>query len=293
MGLTGEGVGLESISPEKIHFLPRHIFRKFFPEAAEESIACSSPESSGIYVNRDNCVDEEGFLDRRYLFRVLLHEELEILGYRKYFLETKGTIFKRIMAERYRQGYRVFHPGYDEERAHEHFRGLKEAVIEKMIEEFFERHGKEIEGLEERRFVVPEEVYVPGPEETERKERVGEKPLEYSAYKDVLERVISKIAMMSHEDEGNVWKIFKKGLFTGEMLHLREVDKVFGTGSLRILAVLGSQGVAKEELPEQEINYLVREYFETDDLARREKIAEEVLNNEELERYRRLKDGGD
>ena len=101
-------------------------------------------------------------------------------------------------------------------------------------------------------------------------------------YLTILSAIIKKIAKNNNEEPKEVWKRFRKGYFTGEMMHLRDVDKVFGKGALRVLAALKC-GV--NDLPDEEIIRKVYRYFKTDDEKEREAIAGEILIPREKEKY--------
>ena len=93
---------------------------------------------------------------------------------------------------------------------------------------------------------------------------------------------MEKIAEKNSESKEAVWMRFKKGEFTGEMMHLREVERTFGKGALRVLAALGSgtRNMKRSKLIEQ-----TESYFKTDDVAAQEKIAKEILIERERLRY--------
>lgn len=68
----------------------------------------------------------------------------------------------------------------------------------------------------------------------------------------------------------------KKGLFTGEMMHLRDIERTFGENSLRIL---GSWvPTDDDDNPDKVAGYKkIYKFFATDDAAEREKLRQELL----------------
>jgi len=60
------------------------------------------------------------------------------------------------------------------------------------------------------------------------------KDIFYNLPLEILEIVLEKIAKNNKEKPEQVWQRFKKGFFTGEMMHLRDVEKTFGKGALRV-----------------------------------------------------------
>mgnify|MGYP001566357251 CR=1 FL=1 len=99
----------------------------------------------------------------------------------------------------------------------------------------------------------------------------------------IVRLVIKKVAEKKGITYDEVWKKIKKGYFSGEMMHLRDVEDVFGHGSLRFLGALGSGEVLGGR---GELNQKFYMYFKTDDKSERNKIAREVLNERERLKYK-------
>ncbi len=108
------------------------------------------------------------------------------------------------------------------------FEGLDEAIVEKVslsvITELFHRQ---------------EELF--GEEKYNRSDftRFMGNFHRISGYADaiqIIESIARRIAYESGRDENEVWDDFKRGLFTGSVIHLRHIEKVYGAGSLRYLA---------------------------------------------------------
>lgn len=78
-----------------------------------------------------------------------------------------------------------------------------------------------------------------------------------SAYSDgimVIDNIVIGLSESSKVPEHIIRDKFYKGLFTGEMMFLREIDRVFGEGSLRLLSFLAPNAGAS-------IFSLYRKYF--------------------------------
>lgn len=73
---------------------------------------------------------------------------------------------------------------------------------------------------------------------------------------------------------------------TGEMMHLRDVERVFGPGALRMLAAAYS---GTRDLESSEVDEKLFRYFETDDKNEQDEIANDILNDRELEEYYRIR----
>ena len=137
----------------------------------------------------------------------------------------------------------------------EHFMGLTEAITEKMTIEILNNISKQ------SKF----------PLKKEQSELLGH----YSELIEVLNIIIEKVAKENDQNKNEIWENFKIGLFTGEMMYLRKVEKIFGKGSLRILAALqgkdswfDEEGWRDEELCQKAIKY-----FQADNKQERDKIA--------------------
>ncbi len=81
-------------------------------------------------------------------------------------------------------------------------------------------------------------------------------PNSYSKDNMIIDNIVIGLSDNSKIPEHLIRDRFYKGLFTGDMMHLREIDKVFGEGSLRLLAFLD----AHEET--ELVHTLYRKYFD-------------------------------
>ena len=249
-----EDLGLKKVvlDARRIHILPPEDFKKNFPDA----------ESTGIYLNTKDGIYVTQDTSRLPLYHALLHEVVHQISYRSFYDDIE------------RKKFSIMRSGYTNTQAseekHEHFRGLNEAVVDTIVKEIFVKHQNElIEDFgitdEEQRASVPY----------------------YHDYMEILDLVMDKIALKNGESKELVWSRFKKGEFTGEMMHLRDVERTFGKGSLRVLAALdsGMKDIRFSKLMERAIIF-----FQVDDDETREKIAKEILTERERLRYLQRKE---
>ena len=231
-----------------LHILTVEGFEKKFPD---------SPDANGIYRSDQDAVYVEQSEFRMQTYKSLLHEIVHQLSYQA--ISANQEIKETYVV---RSGYTNM-PGT--EKYHEHFRGLNEAIIDSIVKEIFMKHKDDL----------IEKLDITQKEQTER-------VAFYDDYISILKIVMEKIAEKNNEDKEVVWKRFKKGEFTGEMMHLREVERAFGEGALRVLAALGSgTKIAKRS----ELIKKMQDYFKTDDTVIQQKIAKEILIERENLRY--------
>lgn len=252
-------IGIEedpNILPESIHLLSHEDFKKMHPDEKLSGFV-SFPENN-IYI------DESVYSHRLQLYKTIFHESIHSVAFRKHHIEISE---KRDVIKSYRKGYYVASP---KESGHEHFRGLGEAIVDMTVMELFNKHKKEII---EKFKITPEEENL---------------PVQFQDhYIEILKTIIEEIAKENNEDKHLVWQRFKRGQFTGEMMHLKDIDKVFGKGSLRVLAALDS---GTKNLPEEEIYEKILRYFRTDDEKEKDNLAKKVLIEREGLRYKNFKE---
>lgn len=100
-----------------------------------------------------------------------------------------------------------------------------------------------------------------------------EKMVSKSRYKfnlDLVDKIVEKIAIAKGETKDDVWKRFKVGQFTGNMMHLRDIEKVFGKDSLRVLAAMPA-------VLQKEWRKTFETYFTTNDEEEKREIAKMIL----------------
>lgn len=243
-----------NIKPEQIHLLPADVYNRLPGASAEYKLrAFFHGPNQGIYI------DKYDSKTRLELYKTIFHEAVHMASFLKFGMKKEE---KRPFL--YRSGYDVTVEGA---KKHEHFCGLNEMVVDQVVSDMLIKHEKE---LIKKFKITPEEE----------KESI----YYYPSY--VLDVILKKIAQNNNEDIKNTWKRFKKGLFTGEMMHLRKVERTFGKGSLRMLAALESG--TKEECDKETYGEILK-FFKSDNQEEKDKIAEKILVEREKEEYRKQK----
>ncbi len=225
----------------RVHFFDHEQYVKEYPLHSD---------NEGLY----NSVEDYVVIDLKWLeskIDTLIHELLEAGTFKLqlYNIE-KGTIERTA-----KSGYLTS----NSDKKHEHFRNLNEAIIDKMVYEILQNNRE----LIKNNFKI--DKFEP------------EKHEGYSDFIPVIDQIIEKISQARlqkgsgknmKENKNLVWSKLKKGLFTGEVMHLREIERVFGKRALKILKLWdigdpNNQGA---------LNELVQEYFEAKTQEEREEV---------------------
>ena len=99
-----------------------------------------------------------------------------------------------------------------------------------------------------------------------------------------MKEIIFRISEKQGEEYQTVWKRFERGYFTGEMMHMRDVERTFGKGSLRILAAAYPESENRDDIDEK-----IFEYFDAKTEEEKDELAKEILNEREFEIYLKRK----
>lgn len=249
------------LDPSFYHFLDDEQMKKMFPGINLEQTSIfhlAMASRMGIFISESAFRTWPSGLG----FIVLLHESIHAASYNSYVGISQETIVNR------RTGYvnrAMFKP------AHAHFEGFNEALTDLTVLDIIQKnHAKLVDQLK-----VDEKLL----EET----LSEESDILYWKYMKIVQTVIGKMAEATHQPSSTILETFIRGMFTGEMMHLRQIDRLFGHGSLRVLAAMRSGTTA--DVPEKESLAKILEYFTTDDIEKRFSIAQEVLNNRERAAY--------
>lgn len=169
----------------------------------------------------------------------------------------------------YRTGYRVHPAEHQREGRHGHLKGLDEAIVDKFTFEILKkRYGEMRQELD----MPPDKTF----------------PLRvYRSYMDVLNKIIEGVAGHRGESREETWRRFKKGIFTGEMMHFRDIEDTFGQGALRVIGAMGS--AARDEFSQKEINENILLYLNTEDDGERNRLAADILTKREKYHYLKQK----
>ena len=239
---------IPEITPEQFHILGG---QKYNALTNEENPL--HPQSTGTYSSRVNgvIINKAPSRGRLALYKTILHEAVHMASFQSHHIDKEEA-----RATPYRVGYTAYNTRDD----HEHFRALNEAVADKTVVDLLVKHREDF--IKELN-VTQEEI---------KKSRASY----YRFEMDVLNVILEKIASEKKEDVSAVWQRFKKGQFTGDMLHLKDIEHIFGKGALRVLSAMDYEG---KDLPPKEVNRLVWRYFKEADNEEREQIAQKITGN--------------
>ncbi|MES2059518.1 MAG: hypothetical protein V4438_00645 [Patescibacteria group bacterium] len=224
-----------------------------------------NPVSSGNYVSKQQAVYvrkfEVGIMKalswipavKRYSqmldAKSILHESIHAAGHRKFV--SAGDAGE---PEEYRVGYSLKRNLGEELK----MVGFNEAVVQTLTIELMKRNRAKFEGV--LGFGVSD--------------RIIEEMDGYEKYRKILDQIINKVAERKSLSPDVVKDEIYRGHFTGEMMHLRGIEEVFGKDSLEILSLLHDQNDRKLL---KKKNELVKRYFFADSSIEREKIKQKLV----------------
>jgi len=172
---------------------------------------------------------DKGDFHRLRIYEHMLHEIIHTAAFHKFHADVKNRMIKN-----YRTGY-----GFKDPRTngHEIFYRFNEAVVDKTTYEILRKHADE---LMQKLSITPEEIKV--------------SQFIYNPFVNILDKIIQRIADKKGESETAVWQKLERGQFTGEMMHLRDIEKYIGKGLLKKLANIKFMEDAESDLPPEIIN---------------------------------------
>jgi len=235
------------LEPGSFHFLT--------PEAYKNHIPSQALGFYDAYKQRI-CMNKSVFEDKSIFYYAMLHEAIHSLSYQGFHQgeEDKDGIplFNR------KSGYRITNP----ENYHHHLGVLNEMVIEEIWRKIINKHARDIsvEFNFSGRPNIIEELY-----------------LEHYDIK-ILDEIVKRIAEKKQEKEEDVWARFERGLFTGETMHLRDIERAFGKDALKVLGSLNILETDKDFSAYKKNYNEVWAYFLTEDQEGRDRIAKEILS---------------
>lgn len=244
----------DALVPNRVHLINQEIADSL----DMKSIGDYDSEEESIHINKDRLKKR-----RIGMYKAILHETLHY-----YSFDSVIAVGPQTDINPHRSGYRVKNLESGNT-SHQHLHGFNEAVVEKMTQEI----------LRENEEYLRKEF---NPSEGELK-----KEHRYGAFDDeieILDLVISKMALSLKEEPKEIWQKFKKGLFSGEMMHLRDIEKIFGPGSLRVLSAMSSKGSTKD-MPEGKMFDTLEKFFNSEDQKERNTLAKQILSERERLQY--------
>lgn len=151
-------------------------------------------------------------------YRTIVHEAIHGKSFHKYELDINkdNPESYKINENTYRNGYLLTKNGQED-----YFRGLNEGIVDKTTMDILMKECKDEPNIVNK---IREILYY----------------MESSYFIEMLtiDSIIEKIAKSKNESTEEIWTQFKKGQFTGNMMHLRDIENVYGLESLRILATM-------------------------------------------------------
>lgn len=151
--------------------------------------------------------------------------------------------------------------------SYEYFVGLNEALIQMVTLDILYKHTDELE----RDYAITKD------EQKSFEIRNG-----YAGYEYILMIMTKRLSEGLGLNPSDYLKKFRRNLFTGDLMFLRDVERVFGKGSLRVLAFMGAHSSHAQDI---ETIKLFESYFKSENQNEREVITEKIFEKQEDEKY--------
>ncbi|TRZ52316.1 hypothetical protein D4R99_02940 [bacterium] len=240
------------IDPDQVHYFPKDILEKNFSD-----ITC---DVGGFFSTADRalCMKSYDDSEKEELNKTeirdlenLAHESIHLVSHSKFQANlVSGT---KLNIGNYRTGYLV----QSSESGEMKFNGFNEGVV----------------CITERLSLINEA------EELKRQFNATDKQIEnlgYDAYiqnQMLVYALVGKIAEYRKESPVRALSRIIRGQFTGEMMHLRDVDDIYGKGSLDLLAKYQS---SKDPRMNGDRDDLILAYFQSDDQEERDDLKKKI-----------------
>jgi len=238
------------ILPAQVHILPGNIFDERFPEIKGNKGFFLSNDDV-IYINKDKVDTKVRMLS------ILLHEVIHRTSRKKFYAdqEQESSIYSA------RTGYRLRSPWKKQERE-KRLRGFNEIVTDYTVWKIFSKNSAR---LESELGIAKEDLQGPI----------------YTYMKDmpILETIIMKIAADKNISPSEVSDNFERGQFQPNLLVLKDVDRSFGRGTLKLLSCLG---VLEPKSANDELTAFLKKLLLEPDKSKREEILGSISIREVL-----------
>lgn len=235
---TGLGLEFNSVIAEKIKFVSPENFKKIHP----------NNRAAGFYsANNDIIVIKYFSSGSDYTYKRMVHEMIH------------AASFHMIRFNAEDQEYNVLRSGYD----YKKFRGFNEGLTEIIAVKILTQNKNEL--INE--MGVFDGLTDASPYTEMRKEDFFSTKNDH--YDSFVEMMIFKMAQKSRRSKDEILKKFEEGMFSGNMMQLREVEKIFGKNALRILSMHGCVNKRTDDI--------VYDFFFEDDPIKKKKIEEALL----------------
>lgn len=212
------------------------------------------------------------------VYKVIFHEAIHNAAKRKYWAKPATVDGKKgLQFDAYRGGYQSANLA-SPDGVHVHLVGFNEGVVEMTSQTYFHKYAHQIQ----------EELAVTESE-------MDESGFAYEKSRAIIREIVRTLSLGQEIPETEVWKKIRKGQFTGEMMHLRDIEYLYGKGALRVLDALvvgsdESRTVAENQTIRRR-NEKILEYFKSSDRPGDEKktvrqaLAREILGEEAFKKY--------
>ncbi len=194
-------------------------------------------------------VSEQVLEDRQRFFHILLHEFFHSAGVNYGFLTKENEVVDRRLV--LKSGYKTFYDSQEEERSV--FTAFNEAITEELARESARMFFDDSFSYEDIDSMFKEwnEIY----------------PIERS----VLYAIILELSGGDEEKINEVWKDIISGYLKGTKMHLRDIEKHFGKGSLKILSQMTTN---PKDLKK---NLEISNFFSEQDAKKRDELRKSIL----------------
>lgn len=280
------GFEIPQITENRVHLFTEKDYKKIWKEkgedcGAEEGLGSYNPDEGSVYVNLNSSYlnDEKGF-NYSFFEWVIAHEITHLSSKQKFdkkiphlaksmekYMETKNALDStRVGFQNYTgSNYRVNNGRKYLVSGHTHFRGFNEAVVEEITLDIFSHSEKEFE---------------------EKRKHYNESG--YSAYLEILRLVVGELSRYKKTKSISELENIEKSQFTGDMMFLRDIEKCFGPGSVRIIAAMGTNLINKEKIEnEQQESFAIQDFLHAKDIEKRDRIARNLLIKKEYLQYKK------
>ena len=203
------------------------------------------------------CINLEKANTTAQYLATLLHEFVHAASAQKFYMDRGRIVYDA------RVGYRL-RSKWKKDRMQDVFRGLNEFMTETVVYMILLRNAEKIKT---EFSISPDEI--------------NGTLYKYMEYGETINAIIDKIASYTGKPSGEILGGFTLGLFKNTILKLKDIEKVFGKGSLRILALMGS---AMDEEKDEQNRKLIEEFFTTEDKQKREELRGKILRVIESQR---------
>lgn len=241
----------------------------------------SRAEATSEYINIAPSFNE---IERLNQFYNLVHELWHYASINYYdasgFIETANQYWQEMNAQGFSmtelQKVRSTRVGYNTiknsrvpgQRPANLFDGLNEAITERSTIDSLEKHADKIK----REFNLTNEFY----DQSVLRfiNSFNESDGSYPLQRKVLDSIINGVSVRYKENKVMTWRRLKDGFISGNMMHLKRIERTFGRGSLSLLSLMGGSNT-------REPNYILNRYVELFDNPSpqdRRNIIQEIIN---------------